>query len=464
MLNNASLFLALRYLRPRRSFVSIITIISVLGIMLGVGVLIVVISVMKGFEVDFKKLLIGFEPHVVLVQDPVGDMPRAEGDPQPSKWQDVRDRVQKLPGVVSATPFVSGMVFLKAERSTLQPIEIYGMPEKNAEGLVEKLQKHLLDEGRGSPQGSLDMSGDNIVLGDEITERLGIRVGDKVSVYSSVSLQRMAEHELAKRKAEGEGKPAPKAPEGEEMVMEQVLTVVGRLNSEATWGRCYMPMTLAQELFELHGRVHGIALDIKDAYKAEEFKTMLQGLQQIPENEELKGSPATASLPFDWEFDTWMHKHHARLAAIADERVMMWFVMSFVILVAAFSVMNTTITVTVQKRREIGILTALGSRVGQIIGIFMSQALVVAVIGTILGYVGGMTVLWLRNDIRHFFSEYLGRKLFDPAVYGLSQLPAFTEPMDIVVICSVSILLCLAAAFVPAYFAARVDPAVALRD
>lgn len=468
MLNNASLFLALRYLRPKRSFVSIITIISVLGIMLGVGVLIVVISVMKGFEVDFKKLLIGFEPHVVLIQDPISDMPRAAEDLQPSKWQDVREQVSKLPGVTSSTPFVSGMVFLKAQGSNLQPIEIYGMPEKHAEGLVAKLQKHLVNEGAGYPPSTLDMTGDNIVLGDEIARTLHIKVGDQVSVFSSVSMQREAEVELAKRKAKAEGKPAPATADGSEMVAEQVLTVVGLLNSETTWGRCYMPLGLAQELFELHGRVHGIAVELQDAYHAREFKGMLEQLQMDSEpgtvKTELGQAPTSPQMPFDWTFQTWMDKHGARLAAIADERVMMWFVMSFVILVAAFSVMNTTITVTVQKRREIGILTALGSRVNQIIGIFMSQALIVAVVGTALGYVGGMTVLWLRNDIRDFFTKQLGRTLFDPKIYGLSQLPAFTEPMDIVVICTVSVILCLGAAFVPAYFAARVDPAVALRD
>ncbi len=452
MLNNASLFLALRYLRPKRSFVSIITIISVLGIMLGVGVLIVVISVMKGFEIDFKKLLIGFEPHVVLVQDPVSELPRAEGDPQPSKWQDMRNEVTKLPGVESATPFVSGMVFLKSEGSPLRPIEIYGMPEKNAESLEAKLIKHLVEVEEGEPKGSLDMSGDNIVLGDEIASEMHVGIGDKVTVYSSVSLQREAEQELAKRKAKAEGKPEPKPADGEEVVMEQALTVVGLLKTDATWGRCYMPLTLAQELFELHGRVHGIAVDLKDAYGAPAFRANLEALQQ------------KEKLPYDWTFSTWMEKHGARLAAIADERMMMWFIMSFVILVAAFSVMNTTITVTVQKRREIGILTALGSRVDQIIGIFMSQALIVAMIGTVSGLVGGLVVLFYRNDIRHLMTKLTGHTVFDPKIYGLSELPSHTEPVDLVIICSVSVVLCLAAAFVPAYFAAKVDPAVALRD
>ena len=452
MLNNASLFLALRYLRPKRSFVSVITIISVLGIMLGVAVLIVVISVMKGFEVDFKKLLIGFEPHVVLAQDSVSDLPRAEGDIKPSHWQDLRATVEKLPNVTSATPFVSGMVFLKAEGSELRPIEIYGMPEKGAEALVAKVEKHIQkDPQTKKPMGSLDMSGDNLVIGDEIANSLGLHIGDKVSLYSSVTLRRRAEHELAVQKAKAENRPPPAAPEGE-TVLEQVLTITGIVRSETTWNRCYMPLLSAQELFELHGRVHGIAVELKDAFTAREFAHNLEEMQ------------AQDKLPFDWTFQTWMDKHQARLAAIADERVMMWFIMSFVILVAAFSVMNTTITVTVQKRREIGILTALGSRVNQIVGIFMSQALIVALTGTAVGLTSGLAVLHYRNDIRQGMTKLVGHTIFAPEIYGLSELPSFTEPMDIVIICSVSIVLCLAAAFVPAFFAARVDPAVALRD
>ena len=406
---------------------------------------------MKGFEIDFKKLLIGFEPHVVMVQDPFSNAPRAEGDPQPSKWQDMRDKVLKLPGVTSATPFVSGMIFLKVEGHELSPIEIYGMPEKHSEALMEKVSKHIMKDRDKNPLGSLDLSGDNIVIGDELANKMNIVVGNRVSVYSSVGLQRKAEFELAKQKAQSEGKPAPKEPDGE-VINERPLTVVGILRTETTWGRCYMPLEVAEELFELHGRVHGIAVDLKDANSAEGFTNRLTDLQNRKE------------LPYDWHATTWMERHGARLAAIEDERVMMWFVMSFVILVAAFSVMNTTITVTVQKRREIGILTALGSRISQIVGIFMSQALVVALLGTVLGYVGGMTVLWLRNDIREWVGKHLGRKIFDPAIYGLESLPAFTEPLDIVVICTVSVILCLAAAFLPAYFAARVDPAVALRD
>ncbi len=453
MLNNVSFFLALRYLQPKRSFVSIITLISVLGIIVGVAVLIIVISVMKGFEIDFKKLLIGFEPHVVMMQDADSGLPRAEGDPQPSKWQDVRAKVEKLPEVASATPFVSGMAFLKTENHPLTPIEIYGMPENHAESLVEKLSKHIAktDPPDSQPLGNLNMDGDNIVLGDELCRKLGIAVGDKVSVYGSVGLQRKAEWELEKRKAEAEGKPAPKEPDGEQ-INERPLTVVGVLRTEATWGRCYMPLDVAEELFELHGRVHGIAVDLKDAYSAPQFQKKLEDLKE------------QGGLPLDWEFTTWMQRHFQRLAAIEDERFMMWFIMSFVIVVAAFSVMNTTITVTVQKRREIGILTALGARVGQIVGVFMSQAMIVAVSGTVLGLIVALSVLALRNVIRDVMGRWLGHQVFDPKIYGLESLPAFTQPSDVALICGLSVVLCLLGAFVPAYFAAKVDPAVALRD
>jgi lipoprotein-releasing system permease protein len=169
-------------------------------------------------------------------------------------------------------------------------------------------------------------------------------------------------------------------------------------------------------------------------------------------------------LPFDWAASTWMDRHHQRLSAVQNERVMMYFVLFFVVLVAAFSVMNTTITVTVQKRREIGILTSLGARVNQIIGIFMTQAAVVAVLGTLLGYLGGKTVLYFRNDLRRFLAEQLNVDIFPADIYALSSIPSHTVPLDIGIICITSIVLCLIGAFIPAFFAARVDPAVALRD
>lgn len=450
MINNASLFLALRYLQPKRSFVSIITIISVVGIMLGVGVLIVVISVMKGFEIEFKKLLIGFEPHVLLVQD--APYQPVEGEPPPppqSKWQDVLAKVQGLQGVVSATPFVSGMSFVKTKGDPV-PIEVYGMRAKGSEAMVAKLTKHFVPSREGESPSSFDLDIDSIVISDYLADQIGVRVGDTVEIYSPSNLKAAVANA---EKAKDEKLTAEQREKLDEdtrvLVTPLPVIVTGVLRGDETGGRGFIPLHVGQELFEMGGRVNGIGLEIQDAELARSFAGSLHEMNL---------------LPYDWGTSTWMDRHQQRLSAIQNERVMMMFVLFFVVLVAAFSVMNTTITVTVQKRREIGILTSLGARVNQILGIFMSQALVVAILGTVLGYIGGKIFLFFRNDIRRFLADQMGVDIFPAGVYDLATIPAHTVPTDIAVICITSIILCLIGAFIPAFFAARVDPAVALRD
>jgi lipoprotein-releasing system permease protein len=442
MISSASLFLALRYLQPKRSFVSTITMISVLGIMLGVGVLIVVISVMKGFEIEFRNLLLGFEPHIVIEQlEPIRDNEGqviSRGVP----WQQVRDKIKTLPGTNSVAPFAAGMSFLKYQ-SNPQAIEVHSFDPADAPDVVQKLQKQIV-EG----QGSFDLSSsNNLVLSDSTANQLGIRVGDKVTLYASTNLKEVFERFDAVEKLEDEAAKAKAYDEMNELVVPRELHVVGLLNSETTGERNFVPLDVGAELMNPDGTVRAIGLELKDGNQVAEFKALLQ--EQLPD---------------DWQATTWMERWSQRLAAVQNERVMMWFVLSFVILVAAFSVMNTTITVTVQKRREIGILTALGASVKQIVGVFMLQAMVVAVLGTVLGWLGGLIFLHFRNNIRSFLAESLSVDVFPSDIYALSSIPSHTLPSDLILICSTSVVLCLLGAFFPAYFAARVDPAVALRD
>jgi lipoprotein-releasing system permease protein len=143
---------------------------------------------------------------------------------------------------------------------------------------------------------------------------------------------------------------------------------------------------------------------------------------------------------------------------------MMYFLLLFIMIVAAICVMNTTITVTVKKRREIGILTALGTRAWQIIAIFVTQAGFVAVLGVIGGILGGFAVLSVRNTFRQWVASTFQLDLFPQDIYFLSEIPAYTDWADLSLICSTAVCLCLLAAIIPSFFAARVDPAVALRD
>jgi lipoprotein-releasing system permease protein len=173
---------------------------------------------------------------------------------------------------------------------------------------------------------------------------------------------------------------------------------------------------------------------------------------------------AAGILPAGWSASLWTDAGDARLAAMNNERVMMTIVILIIFVVAAFSVMNTTITVTTQKRREIGVLTALGSRQGQIIGIFVSQAAFVGTLGTVGGLVLSGLVLRFRDDIRMAIAVLSGGNADTSSDMFLATIPAQIEPWFVVATSVGAIVLCLLAALPPAWLAARVDPAVALRD
>ncbi len=142
----------------------------------------------------------------------------------------------------------------------------------------------------------------------------------------------------------------------------------------------------------------------------------------------------------------------------------MYFVLFFIILVAAFSTMNTMITVTVQKRHEIGVMKALGARVSQIVGVFIGQGLIVGLIGSVSGLAAGSLVLYYRNSIRDVLAQRLGLEIFPEEMYGVAEIPAQIVPNDIAIICFGAFVLCTLAALPPAYMVARLDPAKALRD
>ena len=141
----------------------------------------------------------------------------------------------------------------------------------------------------------------------------------------------------------------------------------------------------------------------------------------------------------------------------------MFFLLMFIVLVAAFGIMNTLITVTVQKTREIGVMKALGAQTHQIIGVFLAQGMVVGVFGTITGLALGILTVQYRNEFRQWLAEVLGIEVFSPSVYQFSEIPAQIIPSDVAIICISAFLICSLAALIPAWFAARLDPVKALR-
>lgn len=433
-MNSAPLFLALRYLRPTRSFISVITVISMLGVMLGVGVLVFVMSVFSGWQREFRQMLIGFEPHAM-----VQPMNSRDDAPKSPDWRELRKTLAARPEVVSAVPVAEGVVFVENE-GNLQGVRVIGMADEADNALLQKLRKHL-------KEGKFDLQGDSIVLSDKFAREIGAKIGDTLVVHAAESVDKFIQ-QVREIPEDAEEKKRAEALDNV-TVLSKDLTLVATLRADTAGLRGYVPLHIAQEFFNLESNVSGIELELKDADNAEPLMDAIYRSGGIPET---------------WGWRTWVQEHGMMLESVENQRTMMWFLLLFIMLVAAICVMNTTITVTVKKRREIGILTALGTRAWQIIAIFVSQAGIVALFGVVAGLGGGFFFLGIRNWLRDQIAALTGRDIFPQDIYFLSSIPAHTNLGDLLTICTTAVALCLMAALVPAWFAARVDPAVALRD
>lgn len=451
-MNSASLFLALRYLRPTRSFISVITVISMLGVMLGVGVLVFVMSVFSGWQREFRQMLIGFEPHAMV-------QPLATGDSaSQTDWRGLRKTLAARPEVVSAVPVAEGVLVVENE-GNLQGVSVIGLADEKDNGLLQKLKKHISADKLGDTkskdksgqlvfrQGEFHLRDDTIVLSDKFAKEIGAKVGDTLVVHAAESVNKFIQ-QVREIPEDAEDKKRADALDNV-TVLSKDLTLIATLRADTAGPRGYVPLHIAQEFFNLESNVSGIELELKDPDNAER---VMEGIYQ------------SGTLPESWGYRTWVQEHGMMLESVENQRTMMWFLLLFIMLVAAICVMNTTITVTVKKRREIGILTALGTRAWQIIAIFVSQAGIVAFVGVVAGLGGGFFFLGIRNWLRDQIASLTGRDIFPQDIYFLSSIPAHTNLSDLLTICTTAVALCLMAALVPSWFAARVDPAVALRD
>jgi lipoprotein-releasing system permease protein len=420
-----SLFLALRYLRPKRTFLSIITLISILGVTLGVMVLILVISVMTGFERELTRKVIGFDAHLVVSNTGVME-----------DWPDVMKQVSANKEVTAVAPFVQGPVLVEFQDRRMAP-KIRGI-DPDLEGKVTNVRDFII-------VGSLDLDGDKVVLGSELARTLGANVGDKINIFSPGNINEILK-ELDRVEKEGDKTSATAL---KQMILPMELEVTGIFES----GRylydsefLLVPLHVGQEIYNLGGGAHGLAVKTLDPFLADQVKSELNNTL----------TPPNLAL-------TWIDLNKQLFDAIRMERNVMFFLLLFIILVAAFGIMNTLITVTVQKTREIGIMKALGARTLQIIGVFMAQGIVVGIFGTLTGLLTGITLVQYRNQVSDWLATTLGVEVFPRSVYQFSEIPAEVIPKDVMIICVSAFVICSLAALIPAWFAARLDPVKALR-
>ncbi len=421
-----SLFLALRYLRPKRTFLSLITVISILGVTLGIMVLILVISVMTGFEQELRRKVLGFDAHLV-----------AGGEGIVENWAEPAAQIRAVPGVTGVAPFVQGPVLAEfMGRRTAPKIRAI---DPQTEKTVTDLQSFMV-------AGELHLEGNDAVIGSALASLLGIGIGDKITIYSPGNLEEIINQ--INHLEEGTDKESSAA-QLKEMILPMELTVTGIFES----GRylydsefILVPLHIGQEIYGLNAGVHGLTIKTVHPYQAAAIRDAINVTLHPP-----------------MHIATWMDMNRDLFEAIHMERNVMFFILLFIVIVAAFGIMNTLITVTVQKTREIGILKALGARTGQIIGVFVGQGIVVGIFGTLIGLGTGIWLVQYRNQVSHWLSTVLGIEIFPRSIYQFSEIPAEIVPTDITVICASAFIICTVASIIPAWFAARMDPVKALR-
>ena len=414
------LLLALRYLRPKRTFVSFITLISVLGVTLGVAVLIIVISVMSGFDKQLRDKILGFNAHMkITLRD--GTM---------TGYTKVMNIVRTNQDVKGVAPYVLGQVLVETQPAEGQSL----VAAPYVRGVDPKYECDVSVLPSSVHEGKFDLSGNGLVIGSDLADQLHVMVGDRLAIYSPRELKKMKDRQ-------GKGNETAVLPDDYEV---RGIFDVGYYDYDASV--IVTSLANAQDLYELDDSVHGLMVMLDDPYKAPEVRRELA--RELGDN---------------YRIVIWTEENSAILNALAVEKNVMFYILIFIMIVAALCILSALITFVVQKTREIGMLKALGATRLQITGLFLSQSAIIGFVGVLLGYGLGMLALAYRNEFLTFMNSMTGKDLLPASVYGFGALPALIVSSDILFICISSFLICILGGIIPAWQAGRLNPVEALR-
>ncbi len=419
------LFIAGRYLRSKRrtGFISLITYISAAGVMIGVAALVIVLSVANGFETEVRDRILGADAHVRLTlyhESPMKD------------YKNIRDQVVKLDHVKGASPFINGKGMLRRGKA-IEPALIKGidedligevsdLPQTIVAGKLrlnntdDSLDKHDQKNGFDFDNSRSTLPG--IILGKQISFRLGATVGDSLIAFSPSGMTSLFS-----------------APQIKRFIVTGIFET-GIFEYDDSY--CYVSINSAQDLFSLENSVTGVEMKLDDIDKAPKIKQKLSDM-----------------LGYPYYARTWYDLHSVLFRWMKLEKWLYTILLSLIILVAAFNIISSQIMIVLEKKREIGILRAIGMPKQGIMKIFMYEGLIVGIIGTILGIILGWLICWGQQTYEWFS--------LPGDVYFLSVLPVKMQVQDFVIITIVSMFLTVIATVYPARRAGKLDPVEAIR-
>ncbi len=411
---NIPMMIGARYSRAKRrnGFISFISVISILGVGLGVWVLISVMSIMNGFGKELRGRVLDVAPHVTVtgqggwLQD----------------WQSLTESIDKIEGVEGYAPYIYAQGLVSLSGSVTGALVKGVLPDE--ESKVSKVAKHMQEGAFGE----LAAGKYNVVLGEGLAYKLSASVGDKITFISP----------------QGQSTPAGLMPRMRR------FTVVGIFGGfgpdEFDSALAYVHMSDAAKLYKAKKAVSGIRVTLDDPYNARETSAEL-----------------AARLNYRYYVDNWTTQHESFFRALNVERRMVFITLFLIVIIAAFNIVSTLIMVVTDKRSDIAILRTLGLSPSRVMGIFFVQGVTSGVIGTIFGAIAGVLTSLYISEIIVFIESLVGYELLPKSVYMVTDFPAELRWGDVSMTVIGSLVISMLATLYPAWRASKTQPAEALR-
>ena len=407
------LFIGLRYTRAKRRnhFISFISLISMLGMALGVAALIVVLSVMNGFQKEIRTRILGIAPHLQISE---------EGN-YLVDWQSALQLMAKYPQVMAAAPFVNGQGMVSFDQN-VQGVMVRGILPQDESKVID-----LSDKMKAGSLEALQEGSFGIVLGSDLAHTLGAHLNDKVLLISP----------------QGQITPAGMVPRLKQFRVVGIFEIGMAPYDNAL---ALIHLNDAQKLYQMSSAVSGISARLHDLDLAPQVATEIQRV-----------------LPRNTYVSDWTRQHSNYFRAVQIEKKMMFIILSLIVAVAAFNIVSTLVMAVTDKQADIAILRTLGASPASIMKIFIVQGALIGLIGSVLGVGGGVLLSLNIDTVVPFIERMLGMHFLSKEVYFINELPSDLQRGDVLIVACFSFLISLLATLYPSWRASRTQPAEALR-